>query len=166
MKKKELSTQTQDIAEPKNKTKTEILAEEIQALEYGTIITHQQISTLICEDYGTNKYSATIAKARKILLKQGICLENIISEGYRIVVPDNFTDQALKCYKSGFRQMKKGFQTLEHAPTKHMSREGLETYRRVHDRAISLNASMRGASLELRTLAEKKHPFAIENLNH
>lgn len=39
-----------------------------------------------------------------------------------------------------------------------------KTYRRVHDRAITLAAFMKGASVELRTLGQRKHPFALENI--
>lgn len=60
--------------------------------------------------------------------------------------------------------MQKGYDTLEYAPTKDMSKEGLSTYRRVHDRAITLAAAMKGASVELRTLGQKKHPMALENM--
>lgn len=44
------------------------------------------------------------------------------------------------------------------------SHERIE-YRRFHDRAIILEAFMRGASIELKTLAGKRtHPFALENI--
>lgn len=42
-----------------------------------------------------------------------------------------------------------------------MSRE-----QRVYDRAVTLQASMRGASVELKTLSKKKHPFALENMRN
>lgn len=148
-----------------NKTKSEILAQRISELNYGDVITHQQISELIEEDYPSNKYTSTIAKAKKILLrKYNKTIENITGDGYRTVEPDNFVDQSLKHYKRGFNEMQKGFDTLEHAPTKDMTEEGLITYRRVHDRAVILAASMRGASVELKTLSKKNHPFAVENI--
>ena len=37
-------------------------------------------------------------------------------------------------------------------------------YRRVHDRAVILAAAMKGARVELKTLGEKKHPYAVENI--
>lgn len=37
-------------------------------------------------------------------------------------------------------------------------------YQRVHDRAVILQASMKGTAVELKTLGEKKHPFALENI--
>lgn len=143
-----------------NKKKSEVLAEKIKELNYGDIITHKQIAEAIDVEYPSPKYGATIAKAKKILGTIGIYLENIVGDGYRIVEPDNVVNYSLKHYKRGFNEMKKGFDTLENAPTKNMSQEGLETYRRVHDRALILNASMKGASVELKTLGKKTHPFA------
>lgn len=149
-----------------NRKKSEILAEKISELNYGDVITHQQIAALIEEDYPSNKYTSTIAKTKKILLrKYNKTIENIPGDGYRTVEPDNFVDQSLKHYKRGFNEMQKGFDTLEHAPIKDMTPEGLTTYRRVHDRAVILAAAMKGAHVELKTLGEKKkHPFAVENI--
>lgn len=148
-----------------NKRKSEILAEKIQTLHYGDIITHEQIANSIDESYPSNKYTTIIAKTRKILQKNGIFLENIIGDGYRVVEPDNVVNQSLKHYKRGFNEMQKGYDTLAYAPTKDMTPEGRNTYRRVHDRAITLTAAMKGASVELKTLGEKKHPMSVENVN-
>ena len=126
------------IKNEKNKTKAEILVEKLNELSYGDFISHEQIATLIEEPYGTNKYTSVIAKAKKLL----------------------------KHYKRGFNEMKKGYEVLEYAPTKNMTKEGRDAYRRVHDRAITLAAAMKGASVELKTLGQKKHPFAIENMQN
>lgn len=148
-----------------NKKKSEILAEKINALKYGEIISHKTISLIIEEKYPSNKYTSTIAKARKILLKKyNKTIENIVGDGYRVVSPDDFVNQSLKHYKRGFNEMQKGYDTLEYAPTKHMTKDGRDTYRRVHDRAITLAAAMKGASVELKTLGQKKHPMAVENI--
>lgn len=148
-----------------NKTKQEILAEKLNEMNYGDFISHEQIASLIEEDYPSNKYTSTIAKAKKILLKKyNRTIENIVGDGYRLVNPDDFVNQSLKHYKRGFNEMQKGYDTLEYAPTKDMTKEGLCTYRRVHDRAITLAAAMKGASVELRTLGQKKHPMALENI--
>lgn len=149
-----------------NRTKSEVLAERINELNYGDVITHQQISGIIEEDYPSNKYTSTIAKAKRILLrKYNKTIENIVGDGYRVVEPDNFVDQSLRHYKRGFNEMQKGYDTLEHAPIKDMTQEGIITYRRVHDRAVILAAAMKGAHVELKTLGEKrKHPFAVENI--
>ena len=39
-------------------------------------------------------------------------------------------------------------------------------YQRVHDRAVILQASMKGASVELKTLGKKKHPFMPEYMRN
>lgn len=148
-----------------NRKKSEILAEKINELKYGEVISHEQIASLIEEDYPSNKYTSTIAKAKKILLKKhNKTIENIVGDGYRVVNPDDFVNQSLKHYKRGFNEMGKGYEVLEYAPTKDMTKEGRDTYRRVHDRAITLAAAMKGAAIELKTLGEKKHPMALENM--
>lgn len=148
-----------------NYKKSEVLADEISKLQYGTILTHQQITSIIDEEYPSNKYRSEISKAKKILLKRGIVLESISGDGYRIVEPDNFVNHSLKHYKRGFNEMQKGYDILDNAPTENMSQEGLSTFRRMYDRAISLASSMKGVSVELKTLSEKKkHPMSIENI--
>ena len=40
-------------------------------------------------------------------------------------------------------------------------------YQRIHDRAIILQAAMKGTSVELKTLVNKRnHPFALENMKN
>lgn len=149
-----------------NKKKSEILTEKLDEMNYGDVITHKQIASVIEEEYGSNKYSSTIAKARKILLKKyNKAIENIPGDGYRVVDPDDFVQQSLKHYKRGFSQMQKGYDHLEYAPVENMSVEGRDTYMRVHDRAIILQASMQGVRAELKTLSGKrKRPLAIDNM--
>lgn len=147
-----------------NKKKSEILATEISKLNYGDTILHTQIAKIIEVEYPSNKYTTTIRKARRILLKKGIVLENIVGDGYRLVQPDDFVDQSLRHYKRGFNEMQKGYDTLNAAPTDKMTQEGLNRFRRVYDRSVSLQASMKGVSVELKELSgKKKHPFAIDS---
>ena len=91
-----------------NRKKSEILAEKINELNYGDVISHEQIASLIEEDYPSNKYTSTIAKAKKMLLKKySKTIENIVGDGYRLVNPDDFVQQSLKHYKRGFNEMQK-----------------------------------------------------------
>lgn len=151
-----------------NKKKSEILAEKLNELSYGDFISHGQIAAIIEEPYGSNKYSTTIAKTRKILLKKySKAIQNIVGDGYRITNPDDFVQQSLKHYKRGFAEMQKGYDTLTYAPVQDMTQDGLDTYRRVHDRAVILNAAMQGVKVELKTLARKRpHPFILENMQN
>lgn len=144
----------------KNKKKSEVLAEEIAKMKYGDVISHSKISSIIHEEYHTQRYTSTIQKAKKILLKEyGIVLESIRGNGYRVVLPDDYVTHSLKHYKKGFNEFQKGADTLSHAPVNEMSDEGRITYRRVNDRAVLLHASIKGAVVELKTLGEKRHPF-------
>lgn len=149
-----------------NKMKSEILAEKFATLGYGEVILHTEISKIIQEPYPSPKYSDTVGKARKILQREtGKVVECIRGDGYRMVEPGGYVDQSLKHYKKGFNEIQKGTDTLSKAPTKDMTPEELNTYRKVNDRAVILQASMKGAVVELKTLGEKKHPFALENMN-
>lgn len=149
-----------------NKKKSEILAEKIKELSYGDIISHRQISAIIDENYPSNKYTTTISKARKILLVDGIYLENIVGDGYRVVEPDKFVDASLKHYKRGLNEIQKGHDTLSYAPTKDMTSEGRSLYRKVYDRSTILQAAINGVSVELKALVRKKHPMMPENISH
>jgi len=145
-----------------NRKKSEILAEELSKLNYGEFISHRRIASIIDEEYPSNRYSSEISKAKKILLKKyRKTMESIIGDGYRLVNPDEYVDHSLKHYKRGFKEMQKGYDVLEHAPKEHMSKEGLDAYRRVHDRTTILAASMKGVSVELKILGQKKHPLSI-----
>mgnify|MGYP004675778869 CR=1 FL=1 len=148
-----------------NKKRSEVLAEKLMEMNYGDIIKHEQIAEVINVNYPSNAYTTTIAKVRKILLKKGRCLENIVGDGYRILQPDSFVQHSLKHYKRGFNEMKKGYETLINAPTKNMTTEGRNIYRRVYDRAITLDAAMKGASVELKMLGKRNHPMEVDNIN-
>jgi hypothetical protein len=152
----------------KNKKKSEILAETINGLQYGDVLLHTSISEIIKEPYGSTRYRSTIQKAKKILLNNfGKTIESVIGDGYRVVNPDDFVDDSLRQYKRGFKAMQKGADILKKAPVNQMSEEGRERYRRVYDRAVILEASLKGESVTLRSLAtKKKHPMALENVRH
>lgn len=153
--------------EIKNNKEAETLADFIKTLKYGATIPHETIENIISVSYieQKSKYNSIVTKAKKLLLPYGICLESIRGQGYQLVDPNDFTNYALKSYNHGFNAIKKGYKILDNAPVEHMSEEGRTTYRRVYDRAITLNATIKGAAIELRTLGQRKHPFALENRN-
>lgn len=148
-----------------NNEKATILVEAIKDLQYGDIIPHTHLAQIINEEYGTHRYRSLINKAKKILENQyGIFLKSVHGEGYKIVEPDDTTDVSLGHYKRGFKAMNKGYKALKNAPVSQMTTAGRERYRKVADRAELLNATMQGVRVELRTLARKTHPMAIENV--
>ena len=146
-----------------NKVRAEVLENFIAKHNYGDIIFHSEIEQVIDSTRNSNRYTSTIAKTRELLLNNHqMAIENVPGQGYRLVNPDDFTNYSLGFYKRGINTMKKGQNYLNNAPVHNMSKEALETYRRVNDRAIRLNAAMSGVAVELKTLARKPHPFSIE----
>lgn len=149
----------------KNKTKAEILIEIVITMNYGDTINHSEISKLINESYGSPKYNSVVQKAKKTLLNDyGKMLESIRGNGYRVVLPDKYTDHSLKHFKRSFNEAKKGTNILTHAPTKDMTDEGRAIFRRVNDRALMLKATLAGGFVELKTLSQKNHPFLPKNI--
>lgn len=149
----------------KNQKVSEVLAEKIMQLNYGDVVQHRDIERITGYSYNGKQYNSIVQSAKKIIIRQsGKMLESIRGVGYRVVMPDNYVDHSLKHYKRGFKEFEKGFSTLNHAPINEMSEEGRTTYRRVNDRATLLNASMKGAMVELKTLGKKNHPFLPENM--
>lgn len=145
-----------------NREKAEVLAEFIHSLDFGNIILHSEIETQIECKRDTGQYGSIIGKTKRILLeKYHMGLQNVRGQGYRLVLPDDFTAFSLGFYRRGLNSINKGKKHLDNAPVEHMSREAVDAYRRVHDRAICLNAAMQGASVELKTLAKKPHPLAV-----
>ena len=146
-----------------NKKKSEILAEKIAAMDYGTVLLHSEIEAIIQEKHGTAKYASEISKTKKIILKQyHKVIESVIGDGYRIIEPDDYCYQFYKHFKRGTNTIQKGHEILTNAPYKEMTAEGKEVYRRVRDRGIILMAAMQGAKAEIKTLAKKQSPFDPE----
>lgn len=151
-----------------SKRPQEILAEKFSSLNYGEVITHEAIGNVIGYDRKKNphKYNQKVQSAKEILLyTYGKKLENIKNVGYRLVEPGNYVSSAFGHYKRGFKEIKKGKDTLDLAPVNDMTDDERATYTRVHDRSIILHASMEGAMCELKTLGTKTHPFLVNANN-
>lgn len=145
----------------KTKRQSEVLAGSIAKLDYGIVVMHSTISGIIGEPYGSPKYRSIINGTKKILQeKYSRHIESVHKLGYRIIEPDNTVNLSLKHYNRGAKEMQRGQNVLVNAPVKDMSTEGRETYRRVYDRAMLLNATVQKASVELKTVSKNKiHPF-------
>ena len=64
----------------------------------------------------------------------------------------------------GFKRVNRGSQIISKAPVNKMSTEGRIVHQRVSDRMAILQASLKGASAELKELSKKESPFAIEKV--
>lgn len=141
----------------------EILAEAIINRDYGSLVTHEEIESIIGFKRGKHKYQQIVQAARKLLRNQGKVLESVRGIGYRFVKPGDYVKTALGHYKKSFNEMKQGKDTLDLAPVNDMTQEERVVYTRVHDRSILLHASMEGALCELKTLGVKNHPLLPNN---
>lgn len=151
--------------EVKGKKKSEILAEKISGMNYGDDILHSEIAAIIQEPYHSQRFNSIVQQSKKILLTEySKNLESVRGVGYRISYPDDFTNASQKYVKRGVNAIRKSEKILTHAPVKDMSEEGRTTYRRVHDRVVILNAAIQGASVEVKMLSKKAHPFAPKNV--
>jgi len=140
----------------------DVLAEMISKYDYGTTINHDWISHVANIAYGTNRYKSLITKTKRILIKKyNKVLESVKGVGYRIILPDEYTDNTLGHYKRGFKELQRGYEVIESAPTAEMSPEGLEIHKRIHDRSTVLLASMQGAKAELKMLNKRRKPAPI-----
>ena len=115
----------------KTKKKWEVLYETIQHLNYGDVISHNEISRVIKEPYNSNKYCSIVNRAKKELLKVGKQIESVRGQGYRILNPDDYIDNGAKKFKQGFNRIKKGTEMLQYAPVNKMTDEGRSRYRNV-----------------------------------
>lgn len=140
------------------------VVDAVVGMEYGDTITHLEMTTLLGEKHGTTKYFNLVRRANKQLLSTGKMLGNIREVGYQIIMPDEYTGVAVKNFAKGFKNLQRGNDVLTNAPTKHMSREGLQAHREVSDRACSLYAAMAGGYTELKLLSKKQHALDPTNV--
>lgn len=144
-----------------SKKKYELLAEEIMKLNYGAVITHDEISAVIQEEYGSQEYRNEVGYAIKYLWKKyNRRMKSVRKVGYRVLTPDEYNNETLNLYFKGMKSIKQGTDVLDYAPTKDMTNEGREAYRRIKDKAVSFNASVQGSFVELKLLGKKDHPFS------
>ena len=149
-----------------NKKKSEILAEKISTMKYGDVITHEEIETIIREKHGTQKYGNEISRAKKLLLKKyHKYIENVRSDGYRLIHPDDFAGVSLLYTKKGLNNLQKGKETLENAPIEDMTRMGAIKHRVITDKMAMLCAAMKGASVEMKELSKSKSLLSPDSIN-
>lgn len=150
----------------KNKKKYELLVDVISKYEYGDTITHNDIESIIGEHYRSAKYNSVVNQAKKHLLENySKAIENMRGYGYRVIKPDDYVHKSLGHYKRGFNEIQRGKNILDYAPTDDMTKEGLETYKKVYDRSVTLISSMAGAKTEIIRLSKKRIPFPPELVN-
>lgn len=136
--------------------KAKALVEAFVNESYGTTLEHFKIAAIIGEDYGTPKYQEIVTRAKKELLDSGKMIASVHGIGYRLVYPDEYTDQSARCVVSGARRIDKGVHILDSAPVKDMTQMGAQRYNTVSDRMRIMQAAIHGAKVEIKMLAKKR----------
>ena len=130
--------------------------------EYGDMISHTELCAAIHERVGSNTYRDAVRAAMKKCVNVGKMIESVHGYGYRVVDPDEYTSQSVKCIASGARKIDRGTKILLNAPVRDMSQDGRDTYNRVTDRMRILQAAVHGAQVEIRMLGSRReHPLSI-----
>lgn len=144
------------------KDKIKAAVDLVMSRNYGDVILHQEFAAVMHENGLTPVYRDVMQAASKKCVDSGRMIESVHKVGYRVVNPDDYTGQSIKCIASGAKKIDNGARILSHAPVCDMSLTGLEAYNKVNDRMSILRASLAGAKVEISMLGEKRrHPLAI-----
>ena len=123
---------------------------------YGSTIEHWKIAGIIEEKVGSQQYRSVVDRAKRDLLDSGKMIASVHGVGYRVVTPDEYTDQSARCVVSGARRIDKGTRILENAPVKDMTQHGVQRYSNISDRIHILQAAVCGAKVEIKMLNSKR----------
>lgn len=123
---------------------------------YGETISHSDISRAIEEAVNSQKYRGIVSAAKKRCVELGRATESIRGVGYRLILPDEYTNQSVKQIVSGAKRIDAGVKILTGAPVREMSQTGLESYNQVSDRVRILQASVAGAKVEISMLSTRR----------
>lgn len=146
--------------------KIKALVDAFMREPYGVTFEHFKIASIIGEPYGSKKYADTVFGAKKELLNSGRMITSVHGVGYRVVFPDEYTDQSAKCVVSGARRIDKGVHILENAPVKDMTQSGMQRYNTVTDRMRIMQAAIHGAKVEIKMLAKKRENALLEAVSN
>lgn len=138
------------------------LYDEIMGRGYGKTLSHEEIAFILGEREGSTQYRSLVSSVQKKLIESGKMIENVRGVGYRIIYPDEYTGQSVKCVMSGARKIDSGAKMLRYAPVKDMTVLGAQEYHRTADRMAILQAAVAGARVELSMLSNRrKNPLEI-----
>ena len=135
------------------------LVKAVEERNYGDTLDFKEIGYIIHQEYGTHSYSDILQAARKRLELAGHMIVNVRGVGYKVLPPDDYTNEGVKRVRQGARRIDRGAKVLNHAPVNDMSQEVREAHNRVNDRMVRLQAAMAGASVEIHMLSTTKNPL-------
>lgn len=135
------------------------LVKAVEGRNYGDTLDFKEIGYIIHQEYGTHAYSDILQAARKRLELAGHMIVNVRGVGYKVLPPDDYTNEGVKRVRQGARRIDRGAKVLNHAPVNDMTQPAREAHNRVNDRMIRLQAAMSGATVEIHMLGKNQNPL-------
>ena len=135
------------------------LVKAIEERDYGDVLPFEEIGHIIGQKYGTTTYNDILQAARRRLITAGHMVVNVRGIGYKVCVPDGYTNEGVRYMRQGARKIDRGAKIISHAPVNDMSPEARAAHNRVNDRMMMLQAAMAGASVEIHMLSARKNPL-------
>lgn len=132
------------------------LSEKISKMDYGSIIKHSEIAKKLLCEVDTPKYRSHVQKLKSLCLEKSKMLKSVLKIGYKIVYPDNYTDEAVGEFRRAQRRIRQAESIMAFSPLKDMSELERQRHRNISDRIIIATAHMKGAVVELVHLNNQK----------
>ncbi len=135
------------------------LVRAVNERNYGDTLDFKEIGYIIQQKYGTHAYSDILQAAKKRLELAGHMIVNVRGIGYKVCMPDDYTQEGVRRVRQGAQRIDRGTKVLNHAPVNDMSQPAREAHNRVNDRMVRLQAAMAGASVEIHMLGKSQNPL-------
>ena len=135
------------------------LVKAVEEMDYGDVMTFQDIGHIIHRRYGEGTYNDILQAARKRLIAAGHMIVNVRGIGYKVCPPDEYTGEGVRHVRQGARRIDRGMKIMDHAPVQDMTPAARENHNRINDRMRTLQAAMAGASVEIHMLGKNQHPL-------
>jgi hypothetical protein len=135
------------------------LVKAVEERNYGDILDFKEIGYIIHQEYGTHAYSDILQAAKKRLELAGHMIVNVRGIGYKVLQPDDYTQEGVKRVRQGAKRIDRGTKVLNHAPVNDMTQQAREAHNRVNDRMVRLQAAMAGATVEIHMLGKSQNPL-------
>ena len=137
----------------------EALVKAVGERKYGDVLDFKEIGYIIHQEYGTHAYNDILQAAKKRLEIAGHMIVNVRGVGYKVLNPDDYTNEGVKRVRQGARRIDRGTKVLNHAPVNDMTQQAREAHNRVNDRMVRLQAAMAGATVEIHMLGKRQNPL-------
>lgn len=135
------------------------LVKAVSERKYGDILDFKEIGYIIHQEYGTHAYNDILQAAKKRLELTGHMIVNVRGFGYKVCMPDDYTQEGVKRVRQGAKRIDRGAKVLNHAPVNDMTQQAREAHNRVNDRMVRLQAAMAGATVEIHMLGKSQNPL-------